>query len=260
MTPGTATASTSIPAAQAPRALATDVVHVWRIPVAADAAHANDFSCLLTPMEQARANRFTRGEDRARFELGRAVLRCLLARYLGVTPRQVGIEQDQAGKPVLDASTRADEGMIHFNLSHSGGWIVAAFARSSAVGIDVEAVSAKSASAQLIEYLMSDNEMQSLQMLPKQQQVAAFFKCWTSKEAFVKGLGVGLSVPLKAIEVSVDPEVPAQLLSAPQELSADNWYLRTLDFSEGYAATLALAATSAEVVDISVDSWRNIYY
>jgi 4'-phosphopantetheinyl transferase len=260
MTPGTCTATTPIPAAEAPRALAKDVVHVWRIPVAADAAHANDFSYLLTPMEQARGSRYTRVDDRLRFELGRAVLRCLLARYLGVTPRQVGIDLDRAGKPVLDASTRADERMIHFNLSHSGGWIVAAFARSSAVGIDVEAVRAKSASAQLIEYLMSDNERQSLQTLPKQQQVAAFFKCWTSKEAFVKGLGVGLSVALKAIEVSVDPEQPAQLLSAPPELSPDNWYLRTLEFSEGYAATLALAAASTEVVDISVDSWRNIHY
>ena len=107
---------------------------------------------------------------------------------------------------------------------------------------------------------MSDNEMRSLQTLPKQQQVAAFFKCWTSKEAFVKGLGVGLSVPLKAIEVSVDPQQPAQLLSAPPQLCPDNWYLRTLEFAEGYAATLALAATSTEIVDITVDSWRTIHY
>jgi 4'-phosphopantetheinyl transferase len=258
MTPGTSTTITPIPAAEARRALAKDVVHVWRIPVAAGAAAGNDFSPWLTPMEQARGRRFTRDEDRLRFELGRAVTRCLLASYLGLTPQKVGIDLDQSGKPMLDAATRAEDRMIHFNLSHSGSWIVAAFARSSAVGIDVEAVSATSISADLIAHVLSDSETRILQRLPKHKQIAAFYKCWTSKEAFVKGIGVGLSVPLKAIEVCVDPDQPAQLLTAPPEHCPGDWRLSTLEFSGPYAATLAVAAKSAEVVDISVDSWRNI--
>ena len=94
--------------------------------------------------------------------------------------------------------------------------------------------------------------------MPQQRQNAAFFKCWTSKEAFVKGIGVGLSVPLQAIEVSVDPDQPAQLLAAPPQLHPGDWHLRTLGFSENYTATLAVAAQSAEIVDISVGSWRDI--
>jgi 4'-phosphopantetheinyl transferase len=113
-------------------------------------------------------------------------------------------------------------------------------------------------SADLVDYVMSDNETRIWRTLPQQRQNAAFFKCWTSKEAFVKGIGVGLSVPLQAIEVSVDPDQPAQLLAAPPQLRPGDWQLRTLGFSESYTATLAVAAQSAQIVDINVAGWRDI--
>jgi len=257
--PITSTVTKKIPAAAVRYALEKNVVHVWRIPVVADAAQANDISHLLTATEQARGRRFSRDEDRLRFQLGRAATRCLLARYLGLMPDQVGIDPDRAGKPQLDASTLPSDRMIHFNLSHSGSWMVVAFARSFPVGIDVELVSAQSVTADLIEHVMSDNETRILHGLPNDKQIAAFFKCWTSKEALLKGIGVGLSAALKAIEVSIDPDQPARLISAPPELCPSPWHLRTLEFSEPYAATLALAATSAEVVDISVTGWRDLY-
>ena len=230
---------------------------MWRIPVVADPLLPGEIDRLLTPAEMQRGKRYTRNEDRLRYQLGRAALRCQLARYLGVLPQQVGIEPDQAGKPQLDEFTRRACGQIHFNLSHSGSWIVAAFARSFAVGIDVEALSAKSASAKVIEYVLSERESLVLQGLPPHQQTAAFFKGWTSKEAFFKGIGVGLSGGLKSIEVSVDPDQPARLVSAPPEYRPDLWQLHTLEFSDGYAATLALgspAASAAQIVEIGVDS------
>jgi len=235
---------------------------VWRIPVVADSAVSDACARLLTEAELHRGKRYTRHDDRLRYQLGRASLRCLVARYLGVSPQQVGIEPNQAGKPQLDAATSAAaNGVLHFNLSHSGSWIVAAFARSFAVGIDVEAVSAKSASARMIDYVLSDRESQVLRGLPQHKQAAAFFKGWTSKEAFVKGIGVGLSAGLKSIEVSVDPDAPARLLSAPPEHRPDLWQLRTLEVSAGYVATLALAlppASAAQIVEVAVDSARSV--
>jgi 4'-phosphopantetheinyl transferase len=258
MTPGTSTTTTPIPPVEARRGLAKDVVHVWRIPVDAATAEACDAAQLLSATEQARAARFTQAEDRCRFQTARAATRCILGRYLGLPPAQVGIEPDQLGKPQLDAATVAVDRRVHFNVSHSGNWILAAFARSFPVGIDVEPLRANGVSEDLIAYVMSDRERRNLQGLPKQRQIAAFFHCWTSKEAWLKGLGVGLTVPLKAIEVSIDPDQPAQLLTAPPELCPGDWRLSSLGFSAPYAATLAVAATSAALVDISVDSWRNI--
>jgi 4'-phosphopantetheinyl transferase len=253
--------------------LAGNAVHVWRIPVLADPALTHACNGLLTAAELHRGKRYTRDEDRLRYQLGRAAMRCLLARYLGVPPKQIGLEANQAGKPQLDADTlahiradiRADtrgaNSVIHFNLSHSGHWVMAAFARSFAVGIDVEALSAKSASDRVIEYVLSDRELQVLRGLPQHKQTAAFFKAWTSKEAFVKGIGVGLAAGLKTIEVSVDPDQPARLVSAPPEHRPDLWQLQTLEFSEDYAATLALAlppAAAPQILDVAVDNAHHV--
>ena len=256
--PGTAVVIKSIPAAEAARVLAKDVVHVWRIPIAAPDAIARDFSQVLTPGEQARANRYTRGQDRARFQVGRAATRCILGSYLGLPPSKVAIDLDRRGKPQLNASRVPIERRVHFNLSHSGSWIVAAFAVSFPVGIDIEQIRADAITEDLIAYFMSDSERRSLQSLPWEQQPAAFFKCWTSKEALLKGLGVGVTVPLRAIDVSIDPDRPAQLIAAPPTLGADDWHLHTLEFSTPYAATLAVAAKSAEIVDIMIDSSMNL--
>jgi 4'-phosphopantetheinyl transferase len=254
-------AITKIPVAEVNFALTDSAVHAWRIPVVADPALTGACDRLLTAAELHRGKRYTRDEDRLRYQLGRAAVRSLLARYLGVSPQQVGMEANQAGKPQLDAATQAALGDVHFNLSHSGTWVVAAFARSFAVGIDVEALSAKSASPRVIEYVLSERESLMLRGLPQHKQTAGFFKGWTSKEAFVKGIGVGLSAGLKSIEVSVDPDQPARLLSAPPEHRPDLWQLQTLECSEGYAATLALAVppgSAAQILEIAVDSARDV--
>jgi len=248
-------AAVSIPAQVTP-VLASGVVHVWRIPLDSSAAAGCDLSQLLTPGEQARASRFTRAEDRLRFQLGRAATRCILGRYLGLAPSAVVIDPDRHGKPQLNAWLVPVEPRVHFNVSHSGGWIVAAFAVSYPVGIDIEQIRPEAVSEELKAYFMSDGERRSLRSLPPARQAAAFFKCWTSKEALLKGLGLGVTVDLKGIEVSVDPDLPAELLAAPPGLLASGWQLRTLECSPSYAATLAVAAGPAErveVVDILID-------
>lgn len=258
MTPDNSPATKPIPATEAPRALAPDAVHVWRIAVEAAAAPTQDFYQLLSTAEQARASRFSRDEDRCRFQTGRAATRSILGRYLGLPPAQLVIDLDRRGKPQIDASMAPIDQRLQFNVSHSGSWIVAAFALAFPVGIDVEQIRPEAITEDLIAYFMSDNERRLLRSLPKDRQPAALFKGWTSKEALLKGLGVGVTVPLQAIEVSIDPDQPAQLIAAPREFGPGYWQLRTLEFGATYAATLAVAARSPQILEVIADSWRNI--
>jgi len=252
-------ATTSISPAEVSGSPAGNQAHVWRIPLEVHAAPAREFSDLLTAAEQARAARFVRDEDRCRFQIARVATRRILGKYLDMPPARVGIDPDGRGKPQLDVGILPAGRRMNFNVSHSGDWILAAFAREFPLGIDIESLRRAGATEDLVEYLMSDGERRAFNALPQDKRADAFLKCWTSKEAFLKGVGVGLSAALRSIEVSVDPDQPAQLMAAPRELSPGDWQLHRLEFAAPYAAILAVAAKSVEIVDISVESWREIH-
>jgi 4'-phosphopantetheinyl transferase len=178
----------------------------------------------------------------------------LLSKYQGRPVSEVTIEADAQGKPQAGAAATTEG--IQFNLSHSGEWILAAFSVGVAVGIDVEQMRCERARAELAEYFMSAAEWRVWQQLDETQGCTAFFKCWTSKEAFLKGHGIGLRSALRSIEVSVDPLQPAQLLGAPRELQPQGWRLHTIAAAAGHAATLAVACASAQVIEIIDVSWQ----
>jgi phosphopantetheinyl transferase len=70
------------------------------------------------------------------------------------------------------------------------------------------------------------------------RDLAAFFNCWTRKEAFVKALGGGLSVPLDRFQVSVRSDEPARVLWVDGDES-ERWSL--LDVGEpGVAGALVV--------------------
>ncbi len=69
--------------------------------------------------------------------------------------------------------------------------------------------------------------------------VDAFFRCWTRKEAYVKGRGDGLALPLQDFDVSLLPNEPARLLATrPDSGDASRWELADLAAFTGYASAL----------------------
>ena len=81
----------------------------------------------------------------------------------------------------------------------------------------------------------SDRELQALSAVPRSRSVEAFFNCWTRKEAFVKALGLGLSYPLKAFDVSLAPREPPALLRGPL-----GWSLHAFEPLVGLHAAIAV--------------------
>jgi 4'-phosphopantetheinyl transferase len=88
----------------------------------------------------------------------------------------------------------------------------------------------------LARRFFSPAEVSSLNALPAELQVDAFFHCWTRKEAYIKALGEGLNVPLDSFDVSLNPREPAALLRGTN----GRWSLRTLEPAAEYVGALAV--------------------
>jgi 4'-phosphopantetheinyl transferase len=191
----------------------------------------------LDPGERQRAARFHFARDRDRFIVGRGTLRALLARYLGGAPARLGFSYGPHGKPALSGEV-AD---VRFNLSHAAGVALYAVAVGREVGIDVEAVRPDFATDQIAERFFSPAERQALRGVEGESRGAAFFACWTRKEAYIKARGQGLSLPLDSFDVTLVPGEPAALLATRDDPGQrDRWWLSALDAGPGFAAALTI--------------------
>jgi 4'-phosphopantetheinyl transferase len=213
---------------------ASGEAHVWRIDLDCAARTVAALRATLSPEEEQRASRFRSIELRERWTVARGALRCILAAYAGCEPGALGFREGPHGKPALSWPVED----IPFNLSHTDGLTLVAVAGSGRVGIDAERIRPEIEAEDLSRRFFAPAEAAEILALSPDAQPAAFFTCWTRKEAFVKALGGGLSVPLSRFQVSIQSDQPTRLLWVAGEVS-DRWSL--LDLSEpGVAAALAV--------------------
>jgi len=73
-------------------------------------------------------------------------------------------------------------------------------------------------------------------------EAQAFFRCWTRKEAYIKAIGEGLSMPLHQFDVSIRPNENANALLAtrPDPTEAGRWMVCDVSFHLEYAAAIAV--------------------
>lgn len=213
-------------------------VDIWRIDLAGlEKAQLLDCRRLLSHDEIQRADRFHFEKHRRRFTVARAAMRQILGSYTGVTPREVVFRYGANGKPELSAEL--EKSLVKFNLSHSDETALLAVARGLTLGIDIELVNPEFATEEIASRFFSAREVECLQALPADQRVEAFFFCWTRKEAYIKALGEGLSVPLDSFEVAFGPGVTAALLAVrvdPAEVT--RWSMYDIKAPEPYKAAL----------------------
>lgn len=213
-------------------------VHLWHI--ALDETPQERAAChaVLDEIECARAARFYREIHQQRFTVGRGRLRTLLGAYLNRAPEALTFRYNAQGKPYLDMPEPLAP--FSFNLSHSGDVALCAIAGFDTVGVDVEAVRESRDLIPIARRFFSAAEQAALLFLPPDQQCAAFYQCWSSKEALLKAWGTGLATPLDRFTVRVAPgEVGLIELNIP-EWACNPWALYPITVPDGYAATLAV--------------------
>jgi|SRR5271157_22854 len=215
-------------------ALVPGEVHVWRVPLSVSSHIIARLSSYLDAEETLRANRFLLAQHREHFLVSRAALRVLLGRYLNFSPELVTIAKGPQGKPFLPQS--ANETALRFNLSHSHGLALFAFACDRELGIDLEKLRPDFASAEIAARYFSSNEQREWNRLPESLRTEGFFNAWTRKEAYVKAKGEGLLIPLDSFDVTLTPGAGAHLRSADSK----DWSLMPFSPNPEFVAAIVV--------------------
>lgn len=221
-------------------ALPEGEVHVWRATLARAPDELELLATLLSDEERTRAARFRFPVHRDRFVAGRGIQRLLLARYLPVPPDALRYRQAAYGKPELDGPG-AGTG-LRFNVSNADDGLLVAVARGRELGVDLERLRPMPDGRDIAKRFFSEPENEAFAAIPEERRDLAFFTCWTRKEAFIKAVGEGLSMPLACFDVTLAPGEPARLLATRDGATAEaeRWTLREIDPGPDWLAALAV--------------------
>jgi 4'-phosphopantetheinyl transferase len=210
---------------------------VWWFRVSEHAEGVQEGLGLLDAEETRRYRAFVRDRDRVSYGCAHVGLRRLMAAYVGAEPEEVAFARATCptcgaphGRPVL-----AGREMPQFSLSHSGDLVMIAVAGTT-VGADVEGWPKLEFVNDISINLHPREHVELSALMEDEERRAAFVRCWTRKEAYLKGTGEGLSGTTSRDYVGTGVS-PASL---------PGWELADCRLAEGYGAAVAVARPAVD--------------
>jgi 4'-phosphopantetheinyl transferase len=221
------------------------VVHLLSHDLDADPRDDRALEALLDSSERARAARFAFPHLQRRYRVGRAALRCALGVWTGRPPASLVFETGPQDKPAL-------AGGPAFNVSHSQNQWLLGITPHGRLGIDVELLRRVGDLEAMARHSFAADECAAVLAMPLSERDRAFLEMWTRKEALVKALGGGLSIPLKAFSVAL-AERPGSLLERLELIGeeAGHWCIRPVSVLPGSPEAVAAIALDAPAVELA---------
>ena len=204
------------------------IVDIWRI----DQTRLGSVdTAVLSDDERSRAAKLARPMDRDMFRARHAALRTILAGYVDCSPRDLQFSTGASGKPALRHAT-----VIRFNLSDSGCVAVLAVTDTDELGVDIEEIRPVDGLERLAGRYFAESEATALSSLKDEVGMAAFFRCWTRKEAILKADGRGMALGLRHAEVGIEAWDEAGRVVG---VGGTHYALRDLAIQSGFCAAVA---------------------
>lgn len=195
--------------------------------------------------QQMKIRRFRRYADQLRSLCGELLIQSYAVEHWKLPRNKMDRQTNRFGKPEF-----VHYPMYHYNISHSGSWVVAAFDQRP-VGIDIEEINDVDLS--LADRFFTRNEGELLRNQAASEQKQLFYKLWTLKESYVKANGAGLSIPLDSFEFRI--AIPGEItFSSLHEVVEENWSFRSYDIDPDYSLAVCSrsgnAPESIELIDL----------
>lgn len=156
--------------------------------------------------EKERIDKFLYQDDAKSSMVGRLLMRKFAHVSTGIPYNEVRFGRDERGKPYLMG---VGDIPINFNVSHQGDYAVLAGNKEKNIGVDVMKIEAPANKNvpeffRLMRRQFSTYEWDTVKQFPlESQQMACFYRLWCLKEAYVKNIGVGITIPLINISFSI---------------------------------------------------------
>lgn len=199
--------------------------YIVKIDVNLEKEHFNRLLVYVSDEKKGQIHRFYHFEDSQRALIGNVLARYAICKSLHIKNTDIVLGKNQYGKPLL-----LNPSEIHFNISHSGSWVVCA-ASNSPVGIDVEVI--KPIDFEIAKRFFSKDEYTALMNQPSDERQAYFYKIWTIKESYIKAEGKGLSIPLDSFTVNIEDN--SIQLNSDKTFIKNSVYHSSLDDNSVYA-------------------------
>jgi 4'-phosphopantetheinyl transferase len=167
--------------------------------------------------------RFRRISGLQRSLFGELLSRAVLSRKLGIHSASIVFNKSENGKPYLDNRK------VHFNLTHSGNWVVMAMAEAE-VGIDIELI--RPINYRIAERFFSPAEVRTLNSKMNNDKLEYFFELWTLKESYLKLIGTGLTRSLNSF--TIYHEDKRFHIRENEKSGASNIFFKQYPIEDGY--------------------------
>jgi len=192
---------------------------------------------VLDAEEQEQYGRYRVDFKKVEFLVGRLMLKGLIGQHLGRRPEEITFVKNHYGKLYLPDALRPAE-PLHFNLTHSGKRIVVAVTTYSEIGVDVEETTKDH-----LNLMPSVYQEMEIDFVNAQPDMAgkhdAFYMLWTRKEAHMKAVGMGMSLPPNSFHVPLERERAVR----------DPWEYRTFRTDPEYMISTALQKRAEDELD-----------
>ncbi len=172
---------------------------LYFLPVSESLGTSN-FDVLLSVISEERRKRinaFHFDIDKKLSLYAELIVRFAACEMLNISNSDIIIDTNEYGKPFLKNHPN-----FYFNVSHTRNAVVVCVA-AYPIGVDIERV--KEAKPDIAKRFFTTDEQQYV--FEKTGLIdERFFEIWTKKEAYIKCLGKGLSIPLNSFNVLYDKE------------------------------------------------------
>jgi len=225
-------------------------IGAWLLPVASGAATLQHFN-LLSEAERIAAQRILSAEEKNIFVVSKAFLRILLQAHTDIPANEWSFETNAFGRPFVKYPAQYRN--LYFSVSHTKGLTACVLAETSEIGIDVENITQDRPFIDIARSFFSSKEFDVLAATPRQELNRKFYAYWTLKEAYVKAMGIGLSISLSSFWFDLKPR-PHIFFCAESEQNPDEWRFLSHSLTDQIHLSLAIRTLAMADVDLRL-SW-----